>query len=88
MALIAANNGAAITVTAARYGSVNVNGTSVTWVSGTKFAGLTPGSTIVIAGSAYTVASVQSPVQLTLTSAAPAASSANTSRPAAGATAI
>jgi hypothetical protein len=74
--LIAANNGAAITITAARYGNVNVNGTSVSWVSGAKFSGLTPASPIVIAGSAYTIASVQSPVQLTLTSPAPAASNA------------
>lgn len=72
--LVAAVDGAAITITAARYGAVNVNGTSVTWVSGTKFAGLTPGSTIFLAGVAHVVAGVQSPVQLTLSSAAPAAS--------------
>ena len=74
--LIAASTGHAITITAARYGSVNVSGTSVGWVSGAKFSGLTPGLTIVIAGTAYTIASVASPTQLTLTSAAPPASKA------------
>ncbi len=72
--LIATAAGAAIGVTAAQYGTVNVDGTSVTWVSGTKFSGLTPGSTILLGGAAYSVSSVQSPLQLTLTSVAPNAS--------------
>jgi len=72
--LIASANGAAITVTAAQYGNVNVSGTSVSWASGTKFAGITPGSTFLIAGVAYSVASIQSHVLLTLTSAPPLAS--------------
>src|SRR5207248_106935 len=62
------------TVTAARYGLVSVNGATVSHASGTTFAGVTPGSPIVIAGVAWSVASVQSPHQLTLTSPAPAAS--------------
>ncbi len=74
--LLASSAGAAITVQAARYGSVNVNGTSVTWASGTKFPGFTAGSTMLIAGVNYTIASVQSPLQLTLTTAAPTASNA------------
>jgi hypothetical protein len=69
--ILAANNGSAITVTAARYGSVSVDETFVAWVSGARFSGLMPGSAIVIAGSQYTVASIQSPVRLTLSSAAP-----------------
>ena len=74
--LLAASSGIAITVTAARYGSVNASGTAVSWVSGTKFAGVTPGSTIVIAGVAYSVASIQSPLLLTLSSSAPATTNA------------
>jgi hypothetical protein len=74
--LIAINSGTAITVTAARYGSVNVNGTSVRWTAGTKFPGLTPGSPIVIAGTAYTIASIESPIQLTLQSPAPTTANA------------
>ena len=70
--LIATSSGAAITIEAARYGNVSVNGTSVTWVSGTKFAGITPGSAILLAGAAYSVASVASPVQLTLALPVPA----------------
>jgi hypothetical protein len=63
------------TITAARYGSVNVSGASgggstVNWVSGTKFAGLTAGSSFLIGGTAYTIAGVQSPILLTLTAAA------------------
>jgi hypothetical protein len=58
------------TVAAARYGSVTVAGTTVSWASGTKFAGLTAGSTMMIAGTACAVASVQSPILLTLAAAA------------------
>jgi hypothetical protein len=61
---------ATFTVTAARYGSVNAAGTSVNWLSGTKFAGLTAGSPFMIAGTTYSVASIQSPILLTLTTAA------------------
>lgn len=68
--LIASATGPALTITAAQYGTANVNGASVTWVSGTKFSGLTAGSTILLAGTAYSIASVQSPLQLTLTAAA------------------
>jgi len=75
-ALLASTSGAQITVTAAGYGTVKTSGTAVTWVSGACFGGVLPGATIRIAGTAYTVASVQSPVQLTLTAAAPAASGA------------
>ena len=74
--LLAANSGIAVAVAAARYGSVNVSGTSVSWLSGTKFPGIIPGSAIVIAGTAYSVASIQSPILLTLSAAAPTASNA------------
>ena len=75
-ALLAVANSTAITITAAQYGTVNVNGTSVAWVSGTTFSGIVPGSPITLAGLACVVASVQSPLQLTLTSSAPTASGA------------
>ncbi len=65
-ALMAANNAGAITLTAGRFGSVNVSGTTVTWVSGSKFPGILPGATIQIGSTVCTVASIQSPTQLTL----------------------
>ncbi len=74
--LLAANSSIAVTLTAARYGSVNASGTAVSWVSGTKFAGITPSSGFVIAGVPYSVASIQSPILLTLASTAPTASNA------------
>ena len=75
-AILASASGPAITLTAARYGTGNANGTSVAWVSGAKFAGLTAGSTILIAGAVRTVASVQSPVALTLMASVSAVSGA------------
>jgi hypothetical protein len=75
-ALMAATSGGAITLTAARYGSATASGTSLT-IPSTVFSGITPGSPIFIAGAIYTVASVQSPVNLTLTSAVPSVSSGN-----------
>jgi hypothetical protein len=78
-ALMAATSSAAITLTTARYGSATVGGTSVTIPASsspvTVFSGVTAGSTIVLAGANCTVASVQSPTQLTLTSTAPSGSS-------------
>jgi len=66
-ALIATNSGAEITLTAARYGTANVSGTTVTLASGTAFPGIVPGAPIYLAGTLCTVAAVQSPTQLTLT---------------------
>ena len=57
-------------VTAAGYGSVTVNSNVVSWGSGTKFSGLTAGDPFLIGETVYTVASVQSPAQLTLTAPA------------------
>jgi len=74
-ALLASNSGAQITLTAARYGSVTVSGTAVSSTSGTGFTGITPGSELLLAGTAYTVASIASPTALTLTSAAPSGAS-------------
>lgn len=73
--LLAAVSGAQITLTAARYGLVDTNGTQVTFVPGAvvpgaRFAGLSAGDTIRINSVAYTVGSVQSPTQLTLASSA------------------
>ena len=73
-ALLASRTGAQITLTAARYGTVNVSGAALTLASGTVFSGITVGSTILVGGVAYTVASVESPTRLTLTSAAAAGS--------------
>ncbi|MDQ6678167.1 MAG: hypothetical protein M3Z09_12820 [Acidobacteriota bacterium] len=78
-ALRATAQGNALTVTAARYGRVSTSGTAVTltWstqkpltLNGAVFAGITPGAAITIAGVLYTVASVQSPTTLTLTTSA------------------
>jgi hypothetical protein len=69
-ALLAQNTGAQIQITAARYGTVNVEGYSVTLASGHVFAGLSPGSDFLLAGTRMTVASVDSPRHLTLTTSA------------------
>ena len=77
VAVIAAAIGDQLTIKYARTGRVNVSGTTVTWTTdpnlpaGIKFPGIAAGSTIYIDGLAYTVASVNSPTTLTLTSAAP-----------------
>lgn len=70
-ALMATASGAQITISAARYGRVDVTGTEVTQVFGAPFGGITAGNTILIGGAACTVASVQSPTQLTLQSSVP-----------------
>lgn len=70
-ALIATSSGPQLTITAARYGSATVAGTSVTVTGGTRFTGITPGSFMRIANSPYIVGSVDSPTHITLTAAAP-----------------
>ncbi len=69
-ALMASASGAAITVTAGRYGSADVAGTLLTIPDSTAtvtvFSGIVPGSPILVDGVENTVASVQSPRQLTL----------------------
>lgn len=75
-ALLASNTGPAITITAARYGTVNVSGSNVTFASGNKFTGLVPGSRFRIAGADYAVASVTDALHLTLQSPAPDATGA------------
>ncbi len=73
-ALMATVSGAALTLTAARYGLATVSSTSVTIpvvsTPVTVFSGITAGSPIFLAGTTYTVASIQSPFALTLTTAA------------------
>jgi hypothetical protein len=69
-ALMATTSGPQLEVAAARYGSVNVAGNTVTWVSGHMFSGITPGSVIRLNGAVCAVASIQSPKQLTLTTTA------------------
>ena len=70
VAIMASGSGATITLSAARYGTVNVSGTAVTWVSGEKFTGIASGSAIYINGQPYTIASVDSPTSITLSSSA------------------
>ena len=68
-----------LTLKNARTGLVDVNGVTVTWnqseanQNGAKFPGIAAGSTLYLAGAAYTVTVVNSPTSLTLTSPAPAA---------------
>ena len=73
-ALLAEASGAHITLTAGRYGTVNLSGTSVSWVSGAPFSGITVGSLIRIANIYATVASIESPTHVTLTASAGSAS--------------
>lgn len=65
-ALLASSTGPALTVTAARYGTADVAGTSVTLAGGARFTGITAGSPILIANVPHTVASVESPTHLTV----------------------
>ena len=68
-----------LTLKNARTGLVDVNGVTVNWnqsaanQNGAKFPGIAAGSTLYLGGTAYTVAAVNSPTSLTLTSPAPAA---------------
>ena len=75
-ALLARNTGAQLEFTAARYGTVDVSGTSVTLVAGHVFAGLTPGDRILIGGVEHAVSAVGSPSHLTLSAAAGSATGA------------
>ncbi len=75
IALLAfADSSGNLTLRYARAGTVNVNGTSVTWQSGIKFPGIPATSMIVLGGKSYYVSAVTGPTTLTLTSAAPNAS--------------
>lgn len=51
-------------------GTVNTSGTAVTYVAGNNFTGLTNGEAITIAGTAYTIATVNSSTSITLTTSA------------------
>lgn len=73
-AVYATPSGANITFTAARYGQVTSSGTTVTLsgpiaANNNPFVGLQAGNPFYIDGFQFTVASVQSPTQLTLTAA-------------------
>jgi hypothetical protein len=78
VAIMASADGSGrLTLKYARTGRVNVQGTSVEWTDprpalpvGIKFPGIAAGSTIYIAGVAYTVAAVNSATSLTLTTGA------------------
>lgn len=68
--LRASSTDTAITIRASRYGTVDANGPTVTWVSGARFTGLAAGSVVTIAGTNYLIAEVNGPGQLTLTGSA------------------
>jgi hypothetical protein len=51
-------------------GTVNVSGTAVTWVSGTKFLADVPGDILFIAGLPYPIYAVNSQTSITLTTSA------------------
>jgi hypothetical protein len=85
--MASATSDGSLILTAARAGTVNVNGATVTWASGARFPGQQAGDTIWIGTPAssttagtmipYTVASAHSPTQVTLTSTAPTQTGAN-----------
>ena len=70
IALMATVSGASFTVYAARYGTVNTSGTSVSFASGQNFLGSQAGDPILINGVQYAIASVTSPTSATLTTSA------------------
>lgn len=74
--MASADSNGNLTLKNARSGHVNVNGSSVSWMDGTKFPGIASGSTIYLGGVAYLVSSVNSPTSLSLTSAVPSSGSA------------
>ncbi len=55
-----------LTLKNARTGRVNASGSDVEWYDGAKFPGIAPGSTVYIDGVSFSVASVNSPTSLTL----------------------
>jgi hypothetical protein len=69
VSIIATLSGSQITLTNAQTGTVTTSGTTVTWVSGQTFVGLTPGINICLSGFFYTIAEVNSGTQITLTTA-------------------
>lgn len=69
VSVIATLSGSEITLTNAQTGHVSTSATTVTWVDGQTFAGLTPGMNICLGGFFYSIASVVSGTQLTLTTA-------------------
>ncbi len=73
--LASADTNGNLTLKNARTGLVSVSGTSVTWTQGIKFPGIAIGSIAYLAGAPYTVASIQSPTTLTVTTAPPGGSS-------------
>lgn len=75
-ALLASTAGAALTLKAARYGTVNVSGTAVSWASGSQFQGVAAGGKIIIAGAEYTISTVNSATSITLTASAGTATGA------------
>ena len=69
VSVVATLNGAALTLTNAQTGHVNTSGATVTWVDGQTFVGLTAGMELCLSGFFYTISSVDSGTQITLTTA-------------------
>lgn len=70
VAIRAERQGADLEIRAARWASVDVADETVTWVSGQKFTGLSATGTVLLNGAEYSIASVDSQTQLTLTASA------------------
>ncbi|MDQ6663922.1 MAG: hypothetical protein M3Z23_05975 [Acidobacteriota bacterium] len=68
--LIATSTPTSLTVKAGRYGTVSTSGTTVSWISGTRFTGLRAGFPFRINGAEYAIASVDGPEGITLTASA------------------
>jgi hypothetical protein len=83
-ALLASASGAQITLTAGRYGTVNVSGNTVTWVSGAPFSGLKLGSNVQISNFSCTVSAIHSPTEITVSGSPPSGSGLNYTAPRGG----
>jgi hypothetical protein len=70
-ALIASASGSAITLTAGRYGIVNVVNDTVTLVSGAPFSGLKLGSNVQISHFFCSITAIHSPTEITVSGARP-----------------
>lgn len=68
--MASADDSGKLTLKNARTGKAKVSGTSIEWTDGIKFPGIASGSTIYLAGDAYTISTVTSPTTLSLTAVA------------------
>lgn len=70
IAIRAERQGSDLEIRAARWATVDVAGNSVTWTAGQKFTGLDAAGTVLLNGSEYSIAAVDSQTQITLTASA------------------